>query len=240
MRFITFTSYVFFAFTKFGQSDPIPNETKFRSLSSLDKFAKEGGGFHQDEEWSKLTTINHQNKQERRTLSDYQQTQQSFGRSLQINDIEISECSICGEGRKVTLPETTVEVPTDSRSIMIVTCHELERYGHKGNISSILCPLVQPLVQDFCGCEDDQILTPTDAGGSNPTEASNTTMTSDNPTATSGAEFWTNEWSHVYLHSTSPRLVTIRYLPPSRQINDLQFSVTYQVVPFDGMIGKRS
>ncbi|KAG7350588.1 hypothetical protein IV203_009948 [Nitzschia inconspicua] len=198
MRFITFASCVYFAFTKFGQSDPIPNEKKFRFLSSLGKFAKEGGGFHQDEEWSKLST-NHQDK-DRRTVSvsDYQQTQQSFGRSLHnINDIEISECSICGERRKVTLPETTVEVPTDSRSIMIVTCHELERYGHNGNISSILCPLIQPLVQDFCGCENDQTLTPTGGDGSNPTEASNTTTTPDNPSAISRAEFVTNEWSPV-------------------------------------------
>jgi hypothetical protein len=70
-------------------------------------------------------------------------------------------CNICGEGRIMTLPENVVESmafpiqqmhEVEGRNDIIITCNDLQRSGSMGLISSIECPLVQPFVQDLCGC----------------------------------------------------------------------------------------
>lgn len=103
-----------------------------------------------------------------------QQLQQEQQRSLQEGDYE--DCPICGELKEITLPDATVEVPTDGGTIIRLTCEELEEYGNIGNISSVLCPLLQPMVQDLCGCEDME----TDAPSSVPASA----MEPPNPVTT--------------------------------------------------------
>lgn len=68
----------------------------------------------------------------------------------------LDDCAICGDLKELTLPETTITVPTLTED---VTCQRLEEWGNTGNISSALCPLIQPLVQDMCGCQDKETTT---------------------------------------------------------------------------------
>jgi hypothetical protein len=136
---------------------------------------------HQEDPWLPPINLisNDHYEQGRLFLQDaYQQSQE---RSLQEGDYE--DCLICGEMSIVTLPDTTVDVPTDGGFIMTLSCEELEEYGNIGNISSILCPLVQPLVQDLCGCEEVE----TDAPSSSPSssvEPSNPVTTTETEAST--------------------------------------------------------
>jgi hypothetical protein len=113
---------------------------------------------------------------------NYQQLPQ---RSLQGGDYE--DCPVCGEMKRVTLPDATVDVPTDGGSIMRLTCEELEEYGIIGNISSLLCPLVQPLVQDICGCEDMETESPSSIpSSSSSTEPPNPVTATEQSTSSGG------------------------------------------------------
>jgi hypothetical protein len=105
-------------------------------------------------------------------------------RSLQENTYD--DCLICGENKRVTSADATVDVPTEGGSIMTMTCEELEQYGNIGNISSILCPLIQPLVQDVCGCEEMETQSPSSvpANSMEPLQPVTTTTTTPTTTAT--------------------------------------------------------
>jgi hypothetical protein len=70
-------------------------------------------------------------------------------------------CSICGDGREVTMPDGVVSIPAQGE----FTCSELEESASMGLISPAQCLLVFPFVQSPCGCEDsgsDPVPAPTD------------------------------------------------------------------------------
>lgn len=62
----------------------------------------------------------------------------------------------------MTLPDVVVDVPFPLQQLQQqpqgrdddgeTTCSDLQQSGVVGRISSIECPLVQPFVQDTCGC----------------------------------------------------------------------------------------
>jgi hypothetical protein len=92
-----------------------------------------------------------------------------------LEEEEADDCPVCGDLKMITLPDSTVQVPAeDGTTTMDLTCSELQELGNVGNISSVLCPLVQPLVQDACGCEDIATVAPSSKGGEDGSSASST------------------------------------------------------------------
>ena len=76
-------------------------------------------------------------------------------------------CSVCGENRKMTMPIVMVDVLLE-QGLASMTCQELEEKGRNGSISSIECPLIQPMVQDQCGCVSEETSGPVGAPSSTP------------------------------------------------------------------------
>lgn len=58
------------------------------------------------------------------------------------------DCSICGTGNIVTIPDGTVSIPTQPDR----TCAELLYANSIGNIQQSQCSLLQPFVFEPCGC----------------------------------------------------------------------------------------
>mmetsp|Transcript_8307 Transcript_8307/g.13146 ORF Transcript_8307/g.13146 Transcript_8307/m.13146 type:complete len:492 (+) Transcript_8307:196-1671(+) len=57
-------------------------------------------------------------------------------------------CNICGDGNEVTSGDATVETPENGS----FTCNQLVDLGMNGMIKDVECSLLQPAVQDPCGC----------------------------------------------------------------------------------------
>jgi hypothetical protein len=70
------------------------------------------------------------------------------------------ECSVCGEGKEMTLPDGVVSIfPTFPSSI----CTELEGAAAAGNISLVECAVLTPSAQTPCGCMDVDTPSPVDS-----------------------------------------------------------------------------
>lgn len=61
-------------------------------------------------------------------------------------------CKICGEGKVSTKPDGIVNIPGDDSSS---TCLAVFEVAQAGGFNITICPTVQDIVEDPCGCEDD-------------------------------------------------------------------------------------
>ena len=77
-------------------------------------------------------------------------TQPSESPISSIEPMSNPPCSICGEGKKVTLLETVVNIPGREET---PTCAEFEQVGSIGWIEAEDCAIVPLLVGALCGCE---------------------------------------------------------------------------------------
>jgi hypothetical protein len=70
--------------------------------------------------------------------------------SLQNNVLaqELFQCPVCGEGKEMTIPDGTVTVPQNGE----FECAQLVRFADQGTIDRQTCALVEPFVQEPCGC----------------------------------------------------------------------------------------
>lgn len=69
------------------------------------------------------------------------------------------QCSICGEGRMIGLPQAEVVLPNTQR----MSCAGLEQRSQLGIIQEPQCIQIQPFVRESCGCIDVAALEPTEA-----------------------------------------------------------------------------
>ena len=93
-------------------------------------------------------------------LSRHAELQRTLQGDDNATEIDLVECPICGEDKYPTIKDAEVAVPTQQQGLLTLTCEELEENGKTGNVSSIECALIQPLVQDLCGCVSEDASTP--------------------------------------------------------------------------------
>lgn len=123
-------------------------------------------------------------------------------RALQAEDGDNFICPICGDDASITLPTAELAVPALSGDLVTWTCEDLEASGILGNISSIECPLIQPLVQDVCGCEQgtsDSDPAPTPEGDGNQDDNTAAPLTPTEEPSVAGKAFHSSKFSVVGL-----------------------------------------
>ncbi len=60
----------------------------------------------------------------------------------------VFQCSICGEGKVVTISDGIVTIPQNGDFI----CSDLEAYGEQGGFDAQTCVILESFVQTPCGC----------------------------------------------------------------------------------------
>ena len=73
------------------------------------------------------------------------------------NAPDVFVCDICGDGGMITKPDIALQIPN---LVPPLTCGQVDAAAKNGSVLEPQCPLLQPFVQQSCGCVPPVVTTP--------------------------------------------------------------------------------
>ena len=74
--------------------------------------------------------------------------------SHQLHSANALNCSVCGEGKRVTLPDSSFSIPSQPST----TCGDVELAGFNGELPESSCENLPDVIAEVCGCEANETI----------------------------------------------------------------------------------